>query len=113
MGSKVKRRTAGQGNRTAGRVAWGHATKTERPSPREAPHPELFTPSEQRVLDLNLVAEVLFGQPEFAVNEPRDSRSGTLLMIGPDVTGRMWTIVILQRRGRRALAADNRLAQHN
>jgi hypothetical protein len=46
-------------------------------------------------IDENTITEVWSGDPVFAINPPAENRSGTTLMIGPDVSGRLWTIVIV------------------
>lgn len=40
-----------------------------------------------------VVAEVKDGSPRFWLNDPH--KTGTHMMVGPDATGRFWTIVIL------------------
>jgi len=44
-------------------------------------------------IDDNLVWDVWAGSPILVPNKP--GRSGSHLMIGPDSTGRLWTIVIV------------------
>lgn len=46
-------------------------------------------------IDANLVIEVLSGVPVFAVNQPKQDRSGTHVMIGPTIDGRLWTIIVV------------------
>jgi hypothetical protein len=46
-------------------------------------------------LDEMIITEVWSGRPVFAINEPAETRSGTHLMIGPDISGRIWTVVIV------------------
>ena len=47
-------------------------------------------------IDGNLVADVLAGTPIVAINQPRDGRSGSHLLVGPSSTGRCWTIVVVE-----------------
>lgn len=46
-------------------------------------------------LDESVIIEVWAGDPVFAQNLPAPERSGTHLMIGPDVVGDLWTVVLV------------------
>ena len=44
-----------------------------------------------------LVETVKDTAPLLFINEPREGRSGTHVMIGPDADGRFWTVILLDR----------------
>ena len=53
----------------------------------------------QHGLDANLIADVLAGTPIVVINEPREGRSGSHLLVGSSSAGRHWTIVIVEVDG--------------
>jgi hypothetical protein len=55
----------------------------------------------QRGLSIRLVQEIVDGAPKLFPNTPREGRTGSDLMVGPDATGRFYTIVLLHRRENR------------
>jgi hypothetical protein len=51
-----------------------------------------------RGLDEAVLARIASIRPKVFSNEPRVNRSGSHIVIGPDDSGRMWTIVVVHIR---------------
>ena len=53
----------------------------------------------ERGIDRALLDAIASGRPAVFENEPRANRSGSHIIVGPDTSGRFWTIVALHIHG--------------